>query len=1611
MNKAIRSQSFIKPGLVNTLLILTKSYFVIIVKLLLYSNFSFSPIKKRFSFILFLANFRKTATACIVLCIMFWSINSSAQVTTLSAWSNIYHGTLTTAQTATVNIPAGTGTSRLLVVGIASNRVSAGTRTVTLTYGGQSLTSANDDMGVSLFQHTGLYYLNEAGIDAAVGTTLSVTVGGSTSRITDVWVSVYDYVDQTSPITDSKNYNSSSITSALSFSPSLTINTNDQAVEVITCHRTGSTTLRTIGYATNWTLSNEQTSTVTDAIRNVVVNRSISGSNITDATSTSFSAANNTYGSMTGISLKYLPPPTLTLVNPTTAVGATNVCAAATNVPIHAFKITGSGGGGTLTNFAFTTTGSYTAAELANFEIWYNTSNNLGSATLLATNSSPGGPGVQTFPAFSHAIGNTTEYYWITMDVDASVTGGHTLTVSASVSGNMTTTAGKAGSASASGQQTLRASLSAVSIAPTTTQNFCSNGTGTLLTATETGGGTITSRQWGKRSVSGGAITNIGGATGNTYTPTGASLGAGTWYVVCTSTPTCGAAVVSNEVIVNVNAPAAPTITITENSGNSANDGIICNSTSVTLTSSAATSYLWSGGGAVTQGITVSPASNTTYTVTITSGGCTNSASQLITVNTNPVATAASNSPVSLGGTLIVTGGPGGMTAYAWSGPNSYSDATQSPTVTTNFDPVTMVGTYTITITNNNGCLSTASTAVIAGGIYKSNVANGNWSNISSWLISYDGGSTWNSAVAYPTIANSASVEICLGHTIRADVVISSSNTTVDDGGTLNIPATNYRLTYSAGHSLTNNGTITLNAGGSQTNPTFPSPTWDGYGLIIDGGTLTNNLIDTNRMWIGSQGVLSYSVTTGGTLITNNGYIENNGGYYFWTGSCPSGGNMNISYDGIYYYCSNHAGGYTATFNNYGTVDNYSVTNCNSGWYRAGLCSFYDFNNYGTFGNFNTRAAVVVYHDLVNYNGGSINNGSNFTTYGTATNHGIYNEDWATNVDNGSSFVNATDGVFNLFSDGAIRIETGTSGGAQFTNDGIINNNNLYSPGSLNGIDLISTKGTTPTSTAFTNSSTGIIYNLGPIWNTGNFINNGTIYNDNTNSHANIYNTYSGSYHGIFTNNNIIYDNGPIYLGRYTSFTNAAGSQFIYQTNTGSITSYDATYYINYQGTALLDYNGTAAQTTSAMEWPTSGNIPTYVKIDNSSGAANGVTLNAGRTIANQLTLTNGALKLNTNTLTINNPSTTAITVTSGYIVSEQNLAVNASKLLWNCGTSTGSYVFPFGANDGSYIPLTINKTSAGSANITASTRATNTSDNTPWAGLSDVAVVAHMNCLNGGNGAVPSVIDRWWDITPSAALTADVTFSYRGSENTTSAPTTNLAVQHWNGTFWNNGKGGTEGSHNSTGIAGIASGVGSVTVTGLTEFSPYIIDLESNFLPVELLSFHASCKDDKVKLNWSTASETNNDFFTVEKSHDGMSFENLANIPGAGNSNLLNVYSYSDNSPYSDITYYKLKQTDFDGSSNYSDVINTTCSSDEQLSVTLSFADGDLSLIISNAKSDYSLSIFEVSGKLVYSKDIIKNSEQTQQLILSSDLFSPGIYFIQLQSKDENLIQKFMVR
>lgn len=109
---------------------------------------------------------------------------------------------------------------------------------------------------------------------------------------------------------------------------------------------------------------------------------------------------------------------------------------------------------------------------------------------------------------------------------------------------------------------------------------------------------------------------------------------------------------------------------------------------------------------------------------------------------------------------------------------------------------------------------------------------------------------------------------------------------------------------------------------------------------------------------------------------------------------------------------------------------------------------------------------------------------------------------------------------------------------------------------------------------------------------------------------------------------------------------------------------------------------------------------------------------------------------------------------------------------------------------------------------------------------------------------------------------------------------------------------------------------------TALEGFYYTLGSFEQEALPITLTSFEANVyKEDQVKIDWTTASEVNNSFYTIERSTNGTDFETVSSIDGAGNSNSLLLYSHIDVNPITGLSFYRLKQTDFSGEFDYSEI------------------------------------------------------------------------------------------
>lgn len=181
--------------------------------------------------------------------------------------------------------------------------------------------------------------------------------------------------------------------------------------------------------------------------------------------------------------------------------------------------------------------------------------------------------------------------------------------------------------------------------------------------------------------------------------------------------------------------------------------------------------------------------------------------------------------------------------------------------------------------------------------------------------------------------------------------------------------------------------------------------------------------------------------------------------------------------------------------------------------------------------------------------------------------------------------------------------------------------------------------------------------------------------------------------------------------------------------------------------------------------------------------------------------------------------------------------------------------------------------------------------------------------------------------------------------------------------------------------------------------------------LPIELLDFKATNKNcSKISLQWSTASEVNNDYFTIQKSYDGIKFVDLSYIPGTGNSNSVISYEYIDSFLEKRLTYYRLKQTDYDGNFRYSRIIYfdaSICDSQEVIYFP-NPSNGILNLHVglSDYLINYDVEITNSLGQIVFRS---KGINSTSFIYDFTDTFPCGYYTLSIITK-EKIISKPLI-
>jgi hypothetical protein len=913
----------------------------------------------------------------------------------------------------------------------------------------------------------------------------------------------------------------------------------------------------------------------------------------------------------------------------------------------------------------------------------------------------------------------------------------------------------------------------------------------------------------------------------------------------------------------------------------------------------------------------------------------------------------------------------------------------------------------------------------------------------------FNGNNTFNGNLSFTNNCSVNNQYIRMSNTFGADTYngIVTASTSCNGGGfifartfdgffnqnTICNITNNSNILFGAGNALT--GIATLASGRTITCGTFDSGILSfrrfnqvsntaqnlistGTGHIEFGATIASGVANSFSNWDGDV-----TVNTGGYTAINNSTFQRN-----FTSTARNYANFTNS---IY----NITTGNTSLTRMAGTVDddrggnniihgNFTFNNNGTNRFRTGVTAHGGdtFNGNVTINNSGTGTISFAYNNGTN----SINGNLNLLSFSTGSI--IFGEAATANATTLSGVFTAasgnyTNGTINLrylTQNGGANSITGTSSAVAFTlnNCIIAGNTSINTVGTttvnastFNGsVSTVNSGTTTVTASTFnanvtmnntntttlrtstynaTNNITSTAFILGGTLAQGNTFNGTTTFNKNGTSNDD---TNGGNTFNALTTFNTTNASGRWRLG--VNAGDNFNANVVFNQNAAGLLSpaYDAI--SNFGGDITVSSptgvaitfgagNGRATLVNGNLQniYRTSGNNPIFRRLT-SNKSANHTILHTPIEISTDLNLTNR---------NIYSSSTNLLIMLAGSAVG----AVSDSSFVHGPVRKVGNsaFTFPIG-KEGNYYGMHFY---SAYRPIVISAPSTNTHHFTAEYFMEDPHPTYNHGSLGAGIAHI-SNCEYWQLDRTNGTSNVNVTLSYKDF-----APAVNcsgvtnqadLLVARWNGTQWV--------SHGNGGTTGTATNGTIVTSAAVTAFSPFTLatnNSATNPLPVELISFNAEPKANKVILNWTSATEINNDYFELEKSSDGINFQAFAKVKGAGFNNQILNYSYTDTKPFIGTSYYRLKQVDFDGTFTYSENIAVNFSKD--LTSNVSFYPNPSSGIINfnvPENENILIELYDLTGKKIYVETINNHSNS-----INLNNFVNGIYLLSATTSDGN--------
>jgi surface protein len=395
---------------------------------------------------------------------------------------------------------------------------------------------------------------------------------------------------------------------------------------------------------------------------------------------------------------------------------------------------------------------------------------------------------------------------------------------------------------------------------------------------------------------------------------------------------------------------------------------------------------------------------------------------------------------------------------------------------------------------------------------------------------------------------------------------------------------------------------------------------------------------------------------------------------------------------------------------------------------------------------------------------------------------------------------------------------------------------------------------------------------------------------------------------------------------------------------------------------ATVNYNGSSAQTIAPGNY---NNLS--ISGSNTKTLGSDIIIRGTLSLSNKLTLDAYSISL----------SGTVSGAGSSYYVQTNGVGTLKKSI-------TSIFLFPVG--NSAYNPVTITNNTGTADDFTVR-----------------VQDAVYVNGLSGTTVSTPRV-DRTWQIgktsgSSSAGSGVDFVFQWDPGQETGSI--TSYQLNHHNGSRWNFVSG-----------AAMVSEFGSPKTLTFTQykgsFSPFAISHGLSPLPVTWLSFTGERINNRVQLNWSTASEQNSSHFDVERSTNGIEFTNIGRESAAGNSQSTSNYAHWDAQPLNGISYYRLRQVDQNGNYSFSRVLQLKHQTTTAARIIPNPTHGPINLQISSDwTGTYDCRVFNALGVLVENRRGLRAGSHMVDLSKNAK----GLYQFTLWSNGQQIQQQWVMK